>query len=412
MPLWILRIGSVLWAWFLRLVASFGHHRRAMARVAIRHEGQTAVLAHRGAPLMWFHVASLGELEQAIPVMQAYRSAHPSTPWLLTVYSPSAWHPLQSKGLTHVIDGWREGDLAAVLPDDHPHIWRTWFDTVPFRALALAKYDLWPNLLAACRAAHVPVHAFAAAPSGTGPNPTPSTPALWRLLTSISAQDGSSADAFRRIGISEGLHVDGDPRVERVLSRTAQPSAEWQTWAQSSAQVVVAGSTWSEEERALRHMDWHPQRRLVLVPHDVSESHLADLDRQWEGGAIRASEWLALDDAARATWSVVIVDTTGMLFDLYRIGTVAVVGGGHGTGLHNVLEPASAGLPIVTGPDLGAFREAHALEALGALTAGDLADLTTAWLADAASCRQFGQAGRAWLETQRGASRAIVQRWT
>ena len=111
-------------------------------------------------------------------------------------------------------------------------------------------------------------------------------------------------------------------------------------------------------------------------------------------------------------WSVVIVDSTGMLFDLYRIGTVAVVGGGHGTGLHNVLEPASAGLPIVTGPDLGAFREAHALEGLGALTAGDVADLTTAWLADAASCRQFGQAGKAWLETQRGASERIVARWS
>ena len=125
MPLLLLRLGSVLWSWLLRLVASFGHHRRAMARVAIRHEGQTAVLAHRGAPLMWFHVASLGELEQAIPVMQAFRAAHPETPWLLTVYSPSAWHPLQSKGVSNVIDGWTDGDLLAVLPDDLPSTWRT-----------------------------------------------------------------------------------------------------------------------------------------------------------------------------------------------------------------------------------------------------------------------------------------------
>jgi len=410
MPLVVLRIGSMLWAFLLRALAVVGH-RRAKARVAIRQEGQTRVLAHRGAPFMWFHVASLGELEQAIPVMQAHRARHPETPWLLTVYSPSAWHPLQSKGVTNVIQGWREDDVLAVLPDDLPATWRTWLGEVPIQALALAKYDLWPNLLVACRAARLPVHAFAAAPSGTGPNPTPSTPALWRLLTSISVQDGSSAEAFRRIGISEGLHVDGDPRVERVLSRTAQPSAEWQTWAQSAAQVVVAGSTWPEEERALRGMDWHPQRRLVLVPHDVSESHLADLDRQWEGGAIRASEWLSLDEASRDRWSVVIVDSTGMLFDLYRIGTVAVVGGGHGTGLHNVLEPASAGLPIVTGPDLGAFREAHALVALGALTAGDVADLTTAWLADAASCRQFGADGLAWLQSQQGASERIVGRW-
>ena len=110
MHLRLLQVGSVLWAWLMRYVAAFGHHRRAMARVSILHEGQTAVLAHRGTPLMWFHVASLGELEQAIPVMQAHRAAHPETPWLLTVYSPSAWHPLQSKKP----DGWRDGDLLAV----------------------------------------------------------------------------------------------------------------------------------------------------------------------------------------------------------------------------------------------------------------------------------------------------------
>ena len=411
MPLVVLRIGSVLWAWLLRLLAGLGH-ARAQSRVAIRKEGHDAVLRGSDAQRMWFHVSSLGELEQAIPVMQAYRALHPDTSWLLTVYSPSAWHPLQAKDVATVVDGWRENDVLAVLPDDFPSTWRTWLGALNLRGLALAKYDLWPNLLAACQERNIPIHVFAAAPSSTRPNPTPSTPALWRLATTISVQDAAAADAFAQIGLTDKVSIDGDPRVERVLTRSANPDNVWTDWAALAGQVVVAGSTWSEEERALRSMDWHPQRRLVLVPHDISESHLADLDRQWEGGAIRASAWLDLDDAARALWSVVIVNSTGMLFDLYRIGTVAVVGGGHGTGLHNVLEPASAGLPIVTGPDLGAFREAHALEGLGALTAGDVADLTTAWLADAASCRQFGQAGKAWLESQRGASERIVARWS
>ncbi|MDP7435071.1 MAG: glycosyltransferase N-terminal domain-containing protein [Flavobacteriales bacterium] len=411
MPLVLLRIGSVLWAWLLRLLAGLGH-ARAQSRAAIRREGHEAVLQGSDTQRMWFHVSSLGELEQAIPVMQAYRALHPDTSWLLTVYSPSAWHPLQAKGVATVVGGWRQDDVLAVLPDDLPGTWRTWLEALNLRGLAMAKYDLWPNLLAACQGRSIPIHVFAAAPSSTRPNPKPSTPALWRLATTLSVQDAAAADAFACIGLKDNVSVDGDPRVERVLTRSANPGEVWRGWAASAGQVVVAGSTWSEEERALRSMDWHPQRRLVLVPHDISEPHLADLDRQWEGGAIRASAWLALDAAARALWSVVIVDSTGMLFDLYRIGTVAVVGGGHGTGLHNVLEPASAGLPIVTGPDLGAFREAHALEALGALTAGDVADLTTAWLADAASCHQFGQAGKAWLEAQRGASERIVTRWS
>ena len=411
MPLVVLRIGSVLWALLLRILAGLGH-ARAQSRVAIRKEGHDAVLQGSDAPRMWFHVSSLGELEQAIPVMQAYRALHPDTSWLLTAYSPSAWHPLQAKGVAKVVEGWRENDVLAVLPDDFPGTWRMWLKFMNLRGLALAKYDLWPNLLAACQERGIPVHVFAAAPSSKRPNPKPSTPALWRLATTISVQDAAAVDSFAQIGLKDNVSVDGDPRVERVLTRPAKPDKVWTEWAASAGQVVVAGSTWPEEERALRSMDWHLQRRLVLVPHDISETHLADLDRQWEGGAIRASAWLDLDDAARALWGVVIVDSTGMLFDLYRIGTVAVVGGGHGTGLHNVLEPASAGLPIVTGPDLGAFREAHALEGLGALTAGDVADLTTAWLADAASCRQFGQAGKAWLESQRWASDRIVARWS
>ena len=411
MPLVVLRIGSVLWVGLLRILAGLGH-ARAQARVAIRREGHDAILQSPDIPRMWFHVSSLGELEQAIPVMQAYRTLHPDISWLLTVYSPSAWHPLQAKGVATLVDGWRESDVFAVLPDDLPGTWRMWLEALNLRGLAMAKYDLWPNLLAACQGRAIPIHVFAAVPSSTRPNPTPSTPALWRLATTISVQDAAAFDAFGQIGLKDNVSVDGDPRVERVLTRSANPEKVWTDWAASAGQVVVAGSTWPEEERALRSMDWHPQRRLVLVPHDISEPHLADLDRQWEGGSIRASEWMALDDASRALWSVVIVDSTGMLFDLYRIGSVAAVGGGHGTGLHNVLEPASAGLPIVTGPDLGAFREAHALEGLGALTAGDVADLTTAWLADAASCRQFGQAGKAWLETQRGASERIVARWS
>ena len=411
MPLWILRIGSVLWAWLMRYVAAFGHHRRAMARVAIRKEGQTAVLAHRGEPLMWFHVSSLGELEQAVPVMQAFRQAHPISPWLLTVYSPSAWHPLQEQGVANAIKGWRADDLLAVLPDDHPSIWKKWFAHVPIRALALAKYDLWPNLLAACLSHRIPVHAFAAAPSKSRITGKPSLPALWRLLDTISVQDATSAESFARLGLTANVTVDGDPRVERVLTRDSSVSEVWQEWAASSSQVVVAGSTWPEEERALQSLDWHSDRRLVLVPHDLSFKHLSALDRQWEGGAIRASSWLALDAEAQNRWNVIVVDSTGQLFGLYRIGTVAVVGGGHGNGLHNVLEPASAGLPIVTGPDLGAFREAHALQDLGALTSGDVADLTNAWLADAASCRQFGAAGLAWLKSQQGASARIVERW-
>ena len=139
MPLVLLRIGSVLWAWLLRLLAGLGH-ARAQSRAAIRREGHEAVLQGSDTPRMWFHVSSLGELEQAIPVMQAYRAFHTDTSWLLTVYSPSAWHPLQAKGVATVVDGWQESDVLAVLADDLPGTWRTWLEALNLRGLATVSY--------------------------------------------------------------------------------------------------------------------------------------------------------------------------------------------------------------------------------------------------------------------------------
>lgn len=398
-----LRLGSSLWVWLLRLLALLGHSR-AKARVAIRKEGHHNVMSCEEQAVMWFHVSSLGELEQALPVMQAYRERHPKTAWLLTVYSPSAWHPLQQK----LPEGWREGDVMAVLPDDQPRTWALWLAHLPLEGLALVKYDLWPHLLTACKRTGVPIHAFAVSPSGG----RVTTPALWRALATISVQDQAAAVAFDRLGMKGGIHVDGDPRVERVLSRSTQLSSAWRTWAAAAEAVVVAGSTWQEEERLLRSMEWNAQCRLVLVPHDVSSTHLDALDAQWDGLAVRWSQWsqMSLEDQLR--WHVVVVDATGLLFDLYRIARAAAIGGGHGpSGLHNVLEPASAGLPIVTGPRLGDFREAVALQSMGVLRSESFVhDLETA-LSQPNESKASGEKGLRWLKDQEGASAGIVARW-
>ena len=176
MPLVVLRIGSMLWAFLLRALAVVGH-RRAKARVVIRQEGQTRVLAHRGAPFMWFHVASLGELEQAIPVMQAQHASSRNAV-VLTVNSPSACTRFSRRACpTSSKDGARTM-CSRCFRTIAGHR-RTWLGEVPIQAL-LSKYDL------AQPSCGLPGGAtsgacLAAAPSGTGPNPTPSTPALWRL---------------------------------------------------------------------------------------------------------------------------------------------------------------------------------------------------------------------------------------
>ena len=308
------------------------------------------------------------------------------------------------------MEGWASDDVVAVLPDDLPRRW-TWFAHTRIKALALAKYDLWPNLLVACRNQGIPVHVFAAAPSDKGSDATPSTPAVWKLVRTVSVQDEAAANAFERIGLRDRLSIDGDPRIERVLTRSATPAKAWRDWAASSAQVVVAGSTWPEEERALRTLDWHPQRRLVLVPHDVSAAHLDALDRHGREGpfAPRPGSTWTPRPVSTGVWSlwtaqaICLTCTASARWRSWVAGTAPAFTTSwsrHRPGCHRHR------------PRPGAFREAHALRECGALTSGDVAELTSAWLADGASCRQFGAEGRAWLESQHGASERIVLRWS
>lgn len=447
--------GSLGWVWLLRILAALGH-RRAKARCTLADAPNAAL--HRHVPpasshaRLWMHCASLGEVEQAIPVLQAHRAAHPDTPWLLTVYSPSGWNPLQAhlaKGtMVSVLPGWRPNeDHLAVLPDDRPSVWRRVLSDLSIGCLALAKYDLWPNLLREVHRRGIPIHVFAAAPSAVPSTPStpspalapaslpsamPSTPAatassrmasrvplvwrlrggaVWRLVTTVSCQDALATQFFEQGGIE--AHADGDPRVERVLRREVELTPDLLAWSRAAKQVVVAGSTWAAEERALASMTWSSERRLLLVPHDLSPIHLGALDRQWEGRAVRWTTWRSLPAADRLHHAVVVVDAVGLLFGLYRLPNtaVAVVGGGHGSGLHNVLEPASAGLPIVTGPKLGRFREAHALLGAGALKSGSLGRDLAFWLARPDAARRAGQTARQWVQSQSGAAARIVARW-
>ena len=392
--------GSVVWSLLVRLAAAMGHSR-ARARVAIRWHGWDAVMAHRGEPLMWFHCASLGELEQAIPVMEAHRQANPASPFLLTLYSPSGYHPVKNR--PPAVLG--EQDCVAVLPDDHPSTWDALLDAVPIRSLALAKYDFWPSLMRALALKGIPIHVFAAAPASLGAFRA----SLWRMATSISAQDEEAVKVLAGAGLKSV--ADGDPRIDRVLARQVRPQEALATWAGSGQQVVVAGSTWHEEEQALMAMTWSEDVKLILVPHDVSPNNIDRLRTAWGDRGMCWTEWSAATPDLQSHMHVVIVDAVGMLFDLYRLGQVAVVGGAHGSGLHNVLEPASAGLPVVTGPNLGNFREAHALRDLGALRCANLQEDLRDWLDHPEQAVLDGQAGLAWLERQKGASNQIVARW-
>jgi 3-deoxy-D-manno-octulosonic-acid transferase len=226
-------------------------------------------------------------------------------------------------------------------------------------------------------------------------------------LSSVRVQDAESVGRLARIGVV--AEVCGDPRFDRVLkvADAAVFPAELEpvrTWV-AGRPCVVAGSTWPAEEGALAA--WWPGEEVALIvaPHEVNEVHIAEVIATFPGASRFAQ-------GGPFTGSVLVVDGIGWLSRLYALADVAVVGGGFGKGIHNVLEPAAHGVPTVVGPRTERFREAQQLERIGGLQRvrrpSELAASLANWLNDQAARQSAGASARAYSESGRGAGERIA----
>ena len=377
----------------------------------IKGLGQATANLEPEAAWRWVHCASVGEYEQARPVIEALKAADPRLPILLTFFSPSLGEPLSKQRP----DWCGSMDRVVALPPDRPRDVRQFLGALsdaqgrPRVAwCALVKYEVWPELLSQLSQVKVPVHLFAAhVVEGALPLKwwarTPR--AAWKSLASIRVQDESSVERLGQIGLR--AEVLGDPRFDRVLAiaDSAQDLAGIRSWI-AGRPCVVAGSTWPIEESALS--DWWPgpEVALIVAPHEVNPQHLDAVSRSF---AARVHRFSKLGPVAG---EVLLIDGIGWLSRLYAVADIAVVGGGFGKGIHNVLEPAAHGVPIVVGPETHRFREAQALEFAGALqrveAPHELGLALNAWLADATARRRAAAAARAYAESGRGAARRIA----
>jgi len=183
---------------------------------------------------------------------------------------------------------------------------------------------------------------------------------LLRLFTAIYVQDEASARLLREHGI-ERTEVAGDTRFDRVhaIAQQAKDIPQIARFVEDGAKVIIAGSTWPPDEELLaRYIDENPDVKLVLAPHEIHEAHLHQILQQFEGRYVRFTQATINSlDAVR----VLVVDTMGMLSSIYRYGQVAYIGGGFGVGIHNTIEAAVFGMPVLFGPNHKHFREACAL---------------------------------------------------
>ncbi|MGB4204716.1 MAG: glycosyltransferase N-terminal domain-containing protein [Bacteroidales bacterium] len=310
-------------------------------------------------PVAWFHCASLGEFEQGRPVIEAFMQKHPQYRILLTFFSPSGFEV--RKNYTHA-------DHICYLPADTPENASRFVETVNPAFVVFVKYEYWLNYINEITGRNIPMYILSA---------TFRTDQFffkwygkWSLqslkkITRFFVQTEESAKLLEKHGISQTT-VTGDTRFDRV-STIAQEAASLpviEQFAEGQEIMIVAGSTWQPDELLLSKLlkEFPDKFKLIIAPHEIHESHLKTIEQQFSDNTVRYS---TIQKTGTSGSNVLIIDSIGMLSKLYRYAKIAYIGGGFGAGIHNILEAAVYGIPVVFGPNHHKFQEALDLIASG-----------------------------------------------
>jgi 3-deoxy-D-manno-octulosonic-acid transferase len=311
-----------------------------------------------GHQVLWMHVSSLGEFEQGRPIIEAFRESFPGWRLVLTFFSPSGFEIRKDYPLV---------DVVVYLPADTPGNARVFLDIFRPDAVIFVKYDFWANYLFRLKKLGIPTLLVSALFR-------PSQPffkwygVMWREMlgafSHVFVQNSASQKLLQSIDYL-AITVAGDTRVDRVLHLASgvQPSAKVAAFV-GQTPVLVVGSSWESDEHILLEVlrsGGLQHFKIILAPHEPSEQNV-DRICQAFSGAVRFSRFSAeVDTKAR----FLVIDNIGMLNTLYQYGKIAYIGGGFGKGIHNTLEPAAFGLPIVFGPKFAKFEEARQFVAAG-----------------------------------------------
>lgn len=363
--------------------------------------------ASNDRPLIWMHSSSLGEFEQGRPVLEAIRKQYPGIRVLLTFFSPSGYE---------VQKNYPDADYVIYLPMDSKANARKMISLVQPRLVLWIKYEYWYYYLTELKKQQIPLLLV----SGIFRRDQPFFKWYGRLhrymlesFMHLFVQTSASKRLLGSIGFTNSVTAGGDTRFDRVVQIAEQ--AERLPLIESfcgNHQVVVAGSTWPEDEEELDHYaNTHPGIRFILAPHEIHSAHLHEIEKLFKH-TIRYSR--LKEGATDATVNTLIIDNIGMLSKLYRYATITYVGGGFGDdGVHNVVEAAVYGKPVVFGPVYEKYVEAAELvQHQGAFvinTALELEQRFDILFNEKAVYEASCQAARNYVYSKKGATDTIMQ---
>ena len=368
---------------------------------------------------LWLHAASLGEFEQGRPVIESFREQFPDWKIVLTFFSPSGYE---------IRRNYPHADFVCYLPADTRRNARDFLDLLKPDIAIFIKYEFWANYLFELKKRDIPTLLVSALFRETQPF-FRWYGGFWRKMlgcfTHIFVQNQDSAKLLQRIGF-QNVALAGDTRVDRVL-KIAEGALEnkivaaftgenLRTFQKSSNFVFIAGSSWEADEAVFLSVFQKPEFqnfKLIIAPHEP-----ALVGRTFQSVSAMLADWkvrptlyseASPDNVPDAR--VLLIDNVGLLNTLYRYGTVAYIGGGFGKGIHNTLEPAAFGLPVIFGPKYEKFEEARQFVARGgAFSVRDAEELAAVLkkLEEPDFYEKASRAVRGYLEENKGATERIL----
>lgn len=349
------------------------------------------------SPWVWFHAASLGEFEQGRPVIEALKKEHPDIKVSLTFFSPSGYEIRKNYPLA---------DEVLYLPVDTLKNARQWVERHHFVATFFIKYEFWFNYMTALDEKHIPLYYISLILKPDQYFFKWYGGWFRKQLKHVShffVQDDTTMKLLKGIGFDNVTRC-GDTRFDRVaaIAKQAKTFPEIEAFIHGR-QCIIAGSSWPPDEKLLiPYIERLPENYcMIIAPHDISEKHI----RQ-----IRESLTSINPD------KVYLIDTVGILSQLYQYARFVYIGGGFGVNIHNIQEPVTFGCPVVFGPKYKSFKEAVDLVSLGgAFSINGQEELNKTFdrlINDEAHYQQASEICKKYLKSQLGATDAILKEIT
>ncbi len=358
--------------------------------------------------IIWFHVASLGEFEQAKPVIERVKQEFPSHKVLLTFFSPSGYEVRKS---------YEKADYVFYLPLDSRKNARKFISIVNPKLAVFVKYEFWFNYINELYKNKIPLLMISVIF-----RPSQHFFKFWggwfrRQLRKVTWFYVQNNDSIRLLNDANIFHADrsGDTRFDRVVELVAENKSVPEIERFKGIDfLVVAGSSWPPDEEILQYVmnESAVRFKLVVAPHVVSETHDNELLEKFKD--FNPVLFTRFNETYTEDSRVLILNTTGMLSHVYRYAGFSYIGGGFGVSIHNLLEPVTYGQPVIFGPKFDKFQEAHDLIKAGSgftiKNKEEALQIFNKLLSDKELLAETSQISRDYVNANTGATNMVVSK--